>query len=50
MPPIIKPEGPPEEGGDKRPLALRLAWFVGLAVASSAAVAAVAYLLRALIV
>lgn len=47
MPPII--EGPPEEGAPKPPLHKRLLWFVLLWVGSVAAVAAVAYTLRALI-
>lgn len=49
MRPTIEPEGPPEEGAPSRPLRVRLAWFVGLAVISAAATAAVAYVLRALI-
>jgi len=47
MPPII--EGPPEEGEEQRPLGKRLIWFAALWVGSLAAVAAVAYMLRALI-
>jgi hypothetical protein len=47
MPPII--EGPPEEGEERRPLGKRLLWFALLGVGSLAAVAAVAYALRALI-
>lgn len=47
MPPII--EGPPEDGEAPRPLGKRLLWFAVLWVGSSAAVAAVAYALRALI-
>lgn len=47
MPPII--EGPPEEGEAKRPLGKRLIWFAVIWVGSLAAVAAVAYSLRALI-
>jgi hypothetical protein len=47
MPSII--EGPPEPGAPVPPLWRRLAWFVGLGLASTAAVAAVAYGLRALI-
>ncbi|MGH6951901.1 MAG: DUF2474 family protein [Vitreimonas sp.] len=42
-------EGPPEEGEARRPLGRRLLWFVALWVGSLAAVAAVAYALRALI-
>jgi hypothetical protein len=45
MPVIIEP--PPEEGAAPGPLWRRLAWFVGLAVAGSLSVAAVAYALRA---
>ncbi|MFT3725838.1 MAG: hypothetical protein QM773_19925 [Hyphomonadaceae bacterium] len=45
--PII--EGPPEENDPRPPLASRLVWFVALWVAGAAAVAAVAYALRALI-
>jgi len=47
MPPII--EGPPEEGEPPRPLGKKLIWFAALWIASLAAVAAVAYTLRALI-
>ena len=47
MPPII--EGPPEEGAAPRPLGKRLVWFVILWIGGLAAVAAVAYALRALI-
>jgi hypothetical protein len=47
MPPII--EGPPEEGDAKQPLGKRLLWFAVLWLGSLAAVAAVAYALRALI-
>lgn len=47
MPAII--EGPPSPGDPSPPFWRRLAWFVGLGVASAAAVAAVAYALRALI-
>ncbi|HEY8573214.1 hypothetical protein [Phenylobacterium sp.] len=45
---IIEP--PPEPGAPLPPLWKRLAWFVGLAIAGSAATAAVAYGLRALII
>lgn len=45
--PII--EGPPEEGEARLPLGKRALWFVVLWVGSLAAVAAVAYALRALI-
>ena len=44
---IIEP--PPGPGEPLAPLGRRLAWFAGLALASSAATAAVAYGLRALI-
>lgn len=42
-------EGPPEDGEAPRPLGKRLIWFALLWVGSLAAVAAVAYTLRALI-
>ncbi len=42
-------EGPPERGGPRRPLGKRLLAFALLWIASLSAVAAVAYLLRALI-
>ena len=44
---IIEP--PPPGEAPPRPLAVRLAWFAGLAVASAGATAAVAYLLKALL-
>ena len=47
MPPII--EGPPEPGTVPKPLVHRLGWFVGIWLVSLAAVAAVAYSLRSLI-
>ena len=47
MPAIIEP--PPEPGAPPRPLAERLGWFLGLAVAGAGATAAVAYLLKALL-
>jgi hypothetical protein len=47
MPPII--EGPPEEGEARPPLGKRVLWFAVLWIGSLAAVAAVAYALRALI-
>lgn len=47
MPPII--EGPPEAGEAPRPLGKRLAWFAVIWICSLAAVAALAYSLRALI-
>ena len=42
-------EGPPEAGDPKRPLGKTLVWFAALWVGGLAAVAAVAYGLRALI-
>jgi hypothetical protein len=45
--PII--EGPPEPGDPKRPLGRSLLWFAALWVGGLAAVAVVAYALRALI-
>ena len=47
LPPII--EGPPEEGETLRPLSKRLLWFVALWIGGLIAVAAAAYVLRALI-
>ena len=47
MKPII--EGPPEAGEVPPPLGKRLLWFVALWVGGLAAVAAVAYALRAAI-
>ena len=47
MPAIIEP--PPEPGAPLPPLWKRLAWFVGLAAAASAATLAVAYGLRAVL-
>ena len=44
---IIEP--PPEPGAPRAPLHRRLAWFVGLAVASASGTAALAYLLKALL-
>jgi len=49
MPRIIEPEGPPEDGAPPTSLWGRLAWFFGLALVSALTVAAVAYLLRSLI-
>ena len=40
---------PPEPGAPLPPLGRRLAWFAGLALASAFSVAAVAYLLKALL-
>lgn len=45
--PII--EGPPEPGEARPPLAKRLLWFAAIWTLSLAAVAAIAYTLRALI-
>lgn len=42
-------EGPPEAGDPKPSLGSRLIWFIALWVGGAAAVAAVAYALRALI-
>jgi len=47
MPAIIEP--PPEPGTPSPPLPRRLAWFFGLAIASAAATAGLAYLLKALL-
>lgn len=44
---IIEP--PPEPGAAQAPLGRRLAWFAGIALAASAATAAVAYALKALL-
>ena len=44
---IIEP--PPERGAPQPPLASRLGWFAGLAIASALAVIAVAWLLKALL-
>lgn len=46
MPAIIEP---PEPGAPLPPLRSRLGWFFGLAIASTAATAAIAYLLKALL-
>ena len=46
---IIEPQGPPGPEEPPPPLARRLGWFVGLALASAAAVALAAYALRALL-
>ncbi|MBW3616428.1 MAG: DUF2474 domain-containing protein [Proteobacteria bacterium] len=48
MPAII--EGPPEPGEPTPPLWRRLFWFVAIALASTGAVATVAYALRAMII
>lgn len=47
MPAIIDP--PPEPGAPLAPLWKRLAWFVGIAVASTLAVAIVAYGMKAVL-
>jgi len=47
MPAII--EGPPEPNAPSPPLWKRLAWFVGIALASVVMTAAVAYGLKALL-
>jgi hypothetical protein len=44
---IIEP--PPEPGAPSSPLWRRLAWFVGLALASTAVTATVAYGMKALL-
>ena len=44
---IIDP--PPEPGAPAAPLGKRLAWFAGLAIASGAGAALVAFLLKALL-
>ncbi|MFZ5791884.1 MAG: DUF2474 domain-containing protein [Pseudomonadota bacterium] len=46
---IIEPVEPPDPGAPRPPLRTRLAWFVGLAIASAVAVAAVAYGLKTLL-
>ena len=46
-PAIIEP--PPEAGAPQAPLWRRLAWFAGLALGSTLAVIAVAWLLKALL-
>lgn len=47
MPVIIEP--PPEPGAPSSPLWKRLAWFAGIAVASTTAVAIVAYAMKAVL-
>jgi hypothetical protein len=47
MPAIIEPERPPEPDARLPPLGKRLAWFAGLAIASSVVTALFAYALRA---
>lgn len=42
-------EGPPSQDDPKQPLGKRLGWFVAIWIGSLAAVAAVAYALRTLI-
>jgi len=46
MPAIIEP---PDEAERPGPLGRRLAWFIGLALASAAVTIAAAYLLKALL-
>ena len=46
---IIEPIGPPERDAPQPPLARRLAWFAGIALAATAVTAAVAYALKALL-
>jgi hypothetical protein len=48
MPAIIEP--PPEADAPLPPLWKRLGWFLGIALASTVATAAVAYALKALLV
>ena len=47
MPAII--EGPPAADAPRRPLRRRVAWFAGLALASSLTTIAIAYALKALL-
>ncbi|MDP2011981.1 MAG: DUF2474 domain-containing protein [Phenylobacterium sp.] len=47
MPGIIEP--PPEPGAPLPPLWKRLAWFAGIAVASTTVVAVVAYAMKAVL-
>lgn len=47
MPPII--EGPPDDRAPRPPWRRRLLWFAAIWIASAAAVAATAYILRSLI-
>lgn len=49
MPRIIDPVPPPEPDGPQRPLARRLAWFAGLALAGAVTTATLAYALKALL-
>lgn len=48
MPAIIEP--PPEPGAPLPPLWRRMAWFFGIAIASTLVTAVVAYALKALLV
>jgi hypothetical protein len=47
--PALTPVGPPEDNGTPPPLTRRILWFVALAVASAAAIAIAAYMMRALL-
>lgn len=49
MPDPLRPVGPPTEEEDAPPLAKKLLWFAGLALAGLIIVAGAAYLLRALL-
>lgn len=44
---MLEPIGPGED--DHQPLAARLGWFIGIAIASMLVVASVAYALRAVL-
>lgn len=46
---FFRPIGPPTEDDKRQPLAKRVLWFAGLALAGLVAVAAAAYLLRAML-
>ena len=47
MPAIPEPQGPPDPDAPPQPLWRRLGWFVGIAVAASAATVLAAYVLKA---
>ena len=49
MPATIEPQGPPGPDARPAPLAARLGWFFGLALASALATAGVAFALKALL-